>query len=538
MNALIKSIVLCLTYTLAYHICQSQNNLPLDHVPQITYHEMMEEYDLLVSYIQQLSPVIYYNKEVRKIDFDQHVKKLRAGITPKTTLPEYLNTVYRTINAAQDNHTSVLSESYLKNYIQRYWIPSGVKVIGYDSLSVNYARHYDSYFNNTFRLKLNLELIYTDGAYYNLLAFDYKNQHFPSEMKLRQCNGKNVHDVVGNMVELMSALKWDRNHRVVYHEQFYKSPFIFEKDSLTLLFSDKSGREHVLKIAKSDTVAFAETKKHRLGYNADAKTTAHYFDNEHIFYARLPLMQEELGDSICKKLKSITDNHTVNAIVLDIRGNGGGSDNTFTNILKKIIKKPLTADVMIGRNFSPINCDYEGITNDTIQKYPHLSLEAGRTPTLQSTKLFYIKFPAYTYVTPDSPQYRFNGNVYILQDRFIYSSASNLSNLAYHSDQLISIGENPNLLGGLQTNPIAICLPHSKLFLRIEPQIDFTNIKTKADIFQNNVEHPVNYPISFLHQRATTDEDITGKQFLHDQDPMFRKVLNLEAERKKSHIKK
>ena len=136
--------------------------------------------------------------------------------------------------------------------------------------------------------------------------------------------------------------------------------------------------------------------------------------------------------------------------------------------------------------------------------------------------------PDYTYVSPDSITYPFDGPIYILQDRFIYSSTSNLSNLAKISDKLISIGETPNLLGGLQTNVVPLSLPHSKLIFRVEPQIDFTNTKTTADIFQNNVEYPVSYSIDFLYERTTTEKDVSGKEFLYEKDPMFRKVLELE----------
>jgi len=92
----------------------------------------------------------------------------------------------------------------------------------------------------------------------------------------------------------------------------------------------------------------------------------------------------------------------------------------------------------------------------------------------------------------------------------------------------VSIGETPDLLGGLQTDPIVLQLPNSKILFRIEPQIDLTNAKIKSDIFQNNVEYPVSYSIEELYLRTTTKKDIFGKDFLHDYDPMFKKVLEIE----------
>lgn len=512
-------------------VVQKQNQQELlrtDSVPKLTYKQMLLEHDTLVSYIKQISPIIYFNKEVRNIDFDKYSKKLRKQINSKTTMPEYLDIVYRTVKVAQDNHTSLLGSAYIKNYIQKYWIPNGTKVIGYDSLAVDFAEHYDDYFDKRFSTELNLELVYSNGEYYNLLPFRYNNKHFPSKMKLLKCNGKNIHQEVKKMTELVSALKWDKDKKVTYYEKFYKSPFIYKNDTLSLNFIDQNKKEHLLKIAKRDTVTFLERKKTNFGYNDNTEVTSHYYEKEQIFYAKLPQMEVSLGDSLSNHLKSILNKNIVKAIVLDIRGNGGGSDLTYINFLKKIIKEPLEIDLKLGRNYSPTILDYYNINKDTIQNNQAYSFQLDSVPVLETQKMYYIQYPKYRFVTPDEVKFLFNGKIYILQDRFIYSSASNLSNLAYKSDQLISIGENPNLLGGLQTNPIAICLPYSKLFLRIEPQIDFSNIKTKVDIYQNNVEYPVNYSIDFIYERTTTNENILGKEFLYSKDPMFKKVLELE----------
>lgn len=509
-------------------ITKPQEVLKIDSVPQLTYKQMLEEHDSLISYIKQISPIIYFNKEVRGIDFEKLSEQLNKKITATTTMPEYLDILYKTINVAQDNHTSLLSSSFIKKYIQKYWIPSGVKVIGYDSLAVDYARHYDKYFNKRFKTKLNLELVYTNGEYYNLLPFKYKNKNYPSKMKLLKCNGKEIHNEVEKMIELVSALKWDRDRNITYYEDFYKSSSIYENDTLVLDFIAQNKKEYRLKIAKQDTVTFLKKIKTNFSYNDNTKVTSHYYAKEKLFYAKLPQMEISLGDSLKNRLKSVTDKNPVKSIVLDIRGNGGGSDLTYINFLKKVIKEPLSIHLKLGRNYSNTILDYYSINKDTIIKHEAYRTNLENVPVLETQKMFYIEYPEYKFVTPDTIKYPFDGKIYILQDRFIYSSSSNLSNLAYKSEQLISIGENPNLLGGLQTNPIAISLPYSKLFLRIEPQIDFTNIKTKADIFQNNVEYPVNYTIDFLHERTTTNEDVLSKDFLYNKDPMFKKVLELE----------
>ena len=58
--------------------------------------------------------------------------------------------------------------------------------------------------------------------------------------------------------------------------------------------------------------------------------------------------------------------------------------------------------------------------------------------------MFYNIIPNYSFFYPEKEILPFEGNIYVLQDRFIFSSTSNLSSLAYKSKKLISIGEMPN----------------------------------------------------------------------------------------------
>ena len=80
----------------------------------------------------------------------------------------------------------------------------------------------------------------------------------------------------------------------------------------------------------------------------------------------------------------------------------------------------------------------------------------------------------------------------------------------------------------MQTDPRILMLPNSKLIFRVEPQIDFTDNKTVDDTFKNNVEYLIQYTIENLYLRTTTKENVFGKEFLLNHDPMFKKVLELE----------
>lgn len=519
----IIAICLCFACSTSKHSISKSGNLP-----KLTYQQMLEDHDTLVSYIKQTSPIIYFNKEVRGIDFEQHAKKLKKQISNKTTTEEFLQIIEKTINAGQDGHTS-RSGTWQLDIMKKYWIPSGfVKDI--DTASTENSYKYAAYFKNEIYTKLDLNLIYTLREYYNLLPFSYKGKDYPASMKLVSCNGIEIHKYVKNLTELVSPLRWDRTNNKVYEETFYSHSENYKNNVLKLVFIDKENKKYQLNIAKNDTVKFSKSKNWGNGYSSDRDSLiTHYFKKQGIFYAKLPTMVEELGDSISQRLKSIIDRNNVKAVVVDIRGNGGGSDNTYDKFLKKIVQDTLRQDIVVGRNFSRYNQQYFKINRDSVESRKSHTFKL-KIPTLKEPEMYYIQ-QSYNFVTPDSVTYPFNGKIYILQDRYIFSSASNLSSLAKNSEQLISIGQTPDLLGGLQTDPVVMMLPNSKVIFRVEPQIDFTNTKNITDVFQNNVEYYIPYSIEYLYLRSTTKENIYGMDFLLNQDPMFKKVLELESKK-------
>lgn len=489
---------------------------------------MLEDYDTLVSYIRQTSPVIYFNKEIRGIDFESYAKKHRNQLNERTTTGEFLQLVEKTIHAAQDGHTSRLGTWQL-DIMKKYWIPSGFVKI--DSASTENSYTYNRYLRNVLYTKLDLNLLYTSGEYYNLLPFSFKGKSYPASMKLIRCNGQEVHQYVASLVETVSPLRWDRANNRVYEETFYSYTENYKNKELTLVFEGKDRQQYELAFAKEDTVQFIQEKTWNNGYNSDTDPViTHYFDEQGIFYARLPLMVEESGDTIRQRLEPVISANNVKAVVIDIRGNGGGSDRTYGNFLKKLVSDTLRQNVIVGRNFSCYNQKHYQLNRDSVAKRENFTFDVD-VPTLKEPEMYYIR-QSFDFVVPDSVTYSFNGKIYILQDRYIYSSASNLSSLARNSDQLVSIGQTPDLLGGLQADPIILMLPHSKLIFRVEPQIDLTNIQSVEDLFQNHVECPVPYAIEFLNLRSTTKEDIYGKDFLLSRDPLFQKVLELEGKEK------
>lgn len=502
----------------------------LENVPTLRYEQKLEDFDSLVSYIKQVSPIVHYNYQVRNIDFFKETTELRKSITPECSQAEFLIILQKVINLAQDGHTSIVPP-YLADLVKDIWIPQGIEVYGYDSTAFEYIKDYNSFLDETFNTNLELEIIYSQGKYFNLLPFSFDNKEYPANMELIKCNGHKVQNLIKEMHEFISPVKWDFRNNIEYHHNFYKSSALYKNDSIKLSFLTSKGEKFDLMFSKLDSVKFLENKKRNIGsYNTNSSVfRSQYLDTLKAFYARIPSMQVEYADSLLNNFSRIKATNNIEDIIIDIRGNGGGGDYTYMRFLSKILKDTLKVDFVLGRNFSPINREYYSLNRDTIKNREEYTFDIDLKSKLDSLEMFYINIPGYPYIIPDKNQYDFNGNIYILQDRNIFSSSSNLSNLASSTNRLISVGETPDLLGGQQTITMILCLPNSKFLFRIEPQIDFSNTTNRKDIFQNNVDYFVPYTIDYLYKKATTEDDIFGEYFLVNNDPMIKKVLDLKG---------
>lgn len=518
-------------YLLSLSILTAQDNKEiianLEKTPQLTYNQMLADFDTLCSHIKQISPIVYFNKEVRGIDFDAMSMNLRQEIRPNSTKLEFLHVLQKTIRIAQDGHSSIVSQSLIEyaKEDEGYF-----EDIEYTAKDLEYCTIYNEVLWDVYVNDLDLKLIYSEGEYYNLLKFKHNNKEYPSLMKVLSCNGIPIHEFVAASMEYNTPLKWDGKKNRFYDENFYNANELFKNNKLKIKFQDSARKYHTINLAPNDSLIFLDKINYDFSFNkkSTSKLLFHFYEEEGIAYIRLPHMEEEYADTIINVLETYIKKSNVNAVVFDVRGNGGGSDNTYMNVLEKLLAKPISINLIVGRNYSPFNQKYYEINRDSIAATEVFTFDAG-VPSFKSQEMFFINIPDYEFISIDSSNFNFDGHIYVLQDRFIYSSTSNFSSLAKQSDQITSIGEIPNMLGGLQTDPTIQILPYSRLLYRIEPQIDFTGIQSLEDIFQNHVEIPVSYPTEFIYLRTTSDEDIFNKSFLKEKDPMFKKVLELES---------
>jgi len=197
-NIIFYFVIILSNFFVMSALCQtdkSEQPMPIEETPSLTYKQMLEDMDSLTSYIKQI-----------------------------TTKLEFLQVIKKTMTAAQDGHSSLLFKSLLNYAKKDKDFLEGVK---YDSIDIEYNLTYNKLLAETNEVKLDLNLVYSDGAYYNLQAFTFKEKSYPALMKLIQCNDINVHTYIEGCVEKISPLRWDDDNNRFYHEMFYATKQAF-----------------------------------------------------------------------------------------------------------------------------------------------------------------------------------------------------------------------------------------------------------------------------------------------------------------------
>lgn len=310
----------------------------------------------------------------------------------------------------------------------------------------------------------------------------------------------------------VGLVRWDSKLKEPYKDNFYRKG----GNQFQLGFNDKN--IPTLAFSLYDSIICQTENRREIYFSSQSQTQVLYFEKPKLLYIGIPFMDAETSESMVRKIDSIkAEGNSFSKIVIDIRGNAGGNDNCYRIILQHIISKEIPFSSTLKFKYNNANIDFYAEEQKNIIEEPSAIL---------SNKIYWKKEFDINKIEPDSNSIGYTGNIYVLQDEFIYSSASNLSNLCLNADQLISVGTSTDLVGGRQTEPLFIQLDNSGLIFRVEPLLDFSNVKTLDDFSHNNVEVRITPTIEDYFIRTTYKGDVYSPEFLLSQDKLIKYVLN------------
>lgn len=214
-----------------------------------------------------------------------------------------------------------------------------------------------------------------------------------------------------------------------------------------------------------------------------------------IGYIYLPQMLprgESIEDDmeiISKYIKTL-ENHE--AIVIDIRGNSGGNDYYWTEVISRIIPKDYnTSGYILFRDSEIIN-DYikaRGISIEDIEDLPKKIVSNGPDEITKSFK--YFSKNERSIIPKDS--INFEGNIYLLVDRVVYSSSESFSIFCKEKGVATVIGETTAGDGG-GYDPVLFKLKNSGLIVRMSGDMYLTDSGVCNEEFKTVPDYIIENP--------------------------------------------
>lgn len=205
------------------------------------------------------------------------------------------------------------------------------------------------------------------------------------------------------------------------------------------------------------------------------------------------------------------------ALIIDIRGNGGGDSYYWISYLvPKLIDK-----VYENTNYSFWK-DGEIINNYLKKSKVKYSTGFGEVKNLDTTKLVSLPvevkedFKYYSKntmeISPSEDSIKFKGNIYLLVDKLVYSSSEAFASFAKQTGFATLIGERTGG-DGIGSDPLLHMLPNSGYVFRFSKDMGTTADGTSSEEFKTEPDYLIEY---------------AGKTDNFENDYCIKKVLELE----------
>ena len=214
-----------------------------------------------------------------------------------------------------------------------------------------------------------------------------------------------------------------------------------------------------------------------------------------IGYIYLPQMTPR-GESIADDMEIISkyiktlENHE--AIVIDIRGNSGGDDDYWTEVISRIIPKDYnTSGYILFRDSEIIN-DYIKSREFNIGDIEDLPKEIMSNGPDEITKNFKCFFRNNISIIPKD-SINFEGDIYLLVDKVVYSSSESFSIFCKETGVATVIGETTGGDGG-GCDPVLFKLKNSGLIVRMSGDMYLTDSGVCNEEFKTIPDYIIENP--------------------------------------------
>jgi len=224
----------------------------------------------------------------------------------------------------------------------------------------------------------------------------------------------------------------------------------------------------------------------RLRYNILRHYISSWKDND-ILYLKVSsfgfstLRETEIAIEVLNEI--LADRDSVNHIIVDIRGNGGGN----TAVWFEGIVLPLWDGILHMKKLGLTQNGDENAffweRNGSEEYIEFFPISAGNlsdlnlpTDSIYFENADFIVLNRYDLIAEEENPDPFNGDIWLLIDKWVYSAADQFANIVKHSNFATLVGQRAaGSNGGVFNSPFLFILPNTGLAIRYESDISFNH---------------------------------------------------------------
>jgi len=511
-----RYIVLSFTFFLFSHYlyCQQKNymqqaieeNFSKIEIPILSKSEMYADFDTLCHWLQNIYPYYYIKSKLCATNYDKKLAALRSQISNTQKMNDFIWILQKAINMFCDKHLGIPDRQSLSEYHQH----EAMYDIKFSPKNIVCTYKYNLLIRDSLWVKANLGMSfkYLDGKYYIMRAFKYNEQIYPEGLLLKSIDGMPIDTFVNYFYPSMTGALYDYKHKKYFSEYFMVSPDFINKKTCLLVFEDD--KKNILQDTFHTDVFLIKGLSKKWPQQIDTQTVFTIHDT--VLYVRMPNM---LGneDFYIQKIQKLY-NENIQKIIIDIRGNSGGTDLVWMNVLSHIISDTLRQNVALyAYNTNKQVRDFLGRRNKEL--YNTDSIQTKYFPLLNA-ELIKI-YDKQEKIIPNENSIRFNGKMVIMQDEDTFSAAGSLTTIAKGKDNIISVGYSRTDIAGRGLSPLLFQLPHTNMLIIMPFVIDYSNVNQMSDFLRNVPEIECRQSMSTVLQKRFSINPYQIEALLEDE---------------------
>jgi hypothetical protein len=479
-------------------------------VPELNKEAMYADIDTLVAIMERCNPQYLVRKKVTGYDIIEEIKAQRKEV--------------KNCNTALD--FSLLLEKILSYTLDLHCYSAGMEVFMYQfslfkrDIAANDITKADFGINFHYRDNIGqqypplINLIYVQGKYYlkNTTTFfnGVDSIVLPFGTEIFTFNQKPIADIQPTFRKWYSRWDYDKNW------YYYSTLYVTSPQNSIGFNIDNTIKEY----------DFEKITKTLGDYRIDGYHVK-WFAQDSVIYMTVPQMI--YNKRWLKQLKSELLNYKKNpvqSVIIDIRGNDGGNDKVWEEVLGMISKISIkfpsyfisTTDKEVLKRAQPLGQNY----------LPQKECSKRVIECIDPNYQFRVFSEETNVIKSHTRNLGYTGTIYLLVDEGIYSSAGALSSLCTKNDRIKTIGMPTGMLLGRGINPSVFILPNSRLIFKMELLLDAAGVSKAEDFYHDQISYPVTPSIEYYKYWYDPARSYTiDEKTMYECDEVFIKALEI-----------